>query len=941
MKRSTLLALICPSCRCSFQLIDNELFEEQGDIERGALLCGGCHVVVPICKGFPLFTEARPFPATSLASWVAQLEEVLFTSEHEYSRFLKLKAERGMIDLYAAFQPFNESTRALYPFLPLLRDQLHPGDIILDTWCRTGWSAELLAGLFPEQQVIALWEGNSNVLGYRGFDYWLGSAKRASNLDVVFAHPDHALPFASNSVAFVHGLDSLHRYRHLSFIPEVLRVCRDEGVLVFPHVHLSNSEPEPFFERGCHQYHGGDWKRWLEKLTKESERSAWVIPEVFLFEQESSEPLVDDYDTEHYNALIAIAPSEWEGQLLIPGVELEFSGQTRFVLNPLVDINLHTGRISREGTLSGEVEHLLTRHPCYRERLTVCGESITARESLFCWYARQGFNLDEIAAVMREPLSDIVELARVLCRRELLHPAPVTAAMFQLQQFFGLSELPSEIPSCFADVWVAAKGGYADRDVLRWLNDGSRLGYEDADFLVGAIRKGLEQSGLTAGSRLAIYSHHHPEASLVIWSAWLSGITVVPIDPELPPSQVITLLNFADAEMLFTDRPIDMSSSALPAILFDDEALIDSETFSEWLEPFLEQSAPVLHQDPQSIAAIIFTSGSTGQPKGVMLSQQALMASGYEMARHYDWQREVLLSMGPMSMMSGLRNACVSSLVSASTVLVPASCTRRYPTTAWEQAAQAGATVITTVPSWLTMLLARPISATSSVLKQVLLTGTPLDEQLQRDAEETLGCRIGNYYGLTETGGICTGTLLGITSSVGTLGRPTSNALVQLVDEQGEMVGAGEVGEIRVRSNQLMSGYLNNPEATAAILSEGWIWTGDQGCWDEDNNLVLIGRSDDAIKLRDGSLFHPQSLEKLLVALPGVLDAAVTLTGSPGKLTALMVCHGPLEEVRELFISHHGSALGPRQLPELWSQVESLPRNSNGKIQRKLLVELI
>ncbi len=898
-------------------------------------------MVVPICKGFPLFTEARPFPATSLASWVAQLEETLFTSEYEYSRFLELKAERGMIDLYATFQPFNESTRALYPFLPLLRDQLHPGDIILDTWCRTGWSAELLAGLFPEQQVIALWEGNSNVLGYRGFDYWLGSAKRASNLDVVFTHADHALPFASNSVAFVHGLDSLHRYRHLSFIPEVLRVCRDEGVLVFPHIHLSNSEPEPFFERGCHQYHGGDWKRWLEKLTTESGRSAWVIPEVSLFEQESSEPLADDHDTEHYNALIAIAPSEWGGQLLVPGVELEFTGQTHFVLNPLVDINLHTGRISREGTLGGEVEHLLTRHPCYRERLTVCGESITARESLFCWYARQGFNLDEIAAIMRERLSDIVELARELCRRELLHPAPVSAAMFQLQKFFGLSELPSEIPFCFADVWVAAKGGYADRDVLHWLNDGSRLGYEDADFLVGAIRKGLEQAGLAAGSRLAIYSHHHPEATLVIWSAWLSGIAVVPIDPESPPSQVITLLNFADAEMLFSDRPIDMSSSALTAILFDDEALVDSETFSEWLEPFLEQSAPVLHQDPQSIAAIIFTSGSTGQPKGVMLSQQALMASGYEMARHYDWQSEVLLSMGPLSMMSGLRNACVSSLVSASTVLVPATCTRRYPTTAWEQAAQAGATVITTVPSWLTMLLARPISATSSALKQVLLTGTPLDDQLQRDAEETLGCRIGNYYGLTETGGICTGTLLGSTRSVGTLGRPTSNALVQLVDEQGEMVGAGEVGEIRVRSNQLMSGYLNNPEATAAILSEGWIWTGDQGCWDEDNNLVLIGRSDDAIKLRDGSLFHPQSLEKLLVALPGVLDAAVTLTGSPGKLTALMVCHGPLEEVRELFISHHGSALGLRRLPELWSQVESLPRNSNGKIQRKLLVELI
>mgnify|MGYP000875900334 CR=1 FL=1 len=943
MNRKTFSTLACSSCRINYELINLDPPDQPhtGAIEQGVLCCSACRIVVPVCRGFPLFAEARPYPDFSLSSWVAQLTDKLFVPEAEYRQFLEAKAERGMLDIYAAFQPFNESTRGLYPFLPLLRETLRPGDIILDTWCRTGWSAELLAGLFPEQHIIAIWEGNSNVLGYRGFDYWLNSSKRAANLDIIFTHPDHALPLASDSVAFVHGLDSLHRYRHQSFIPEVLRVCRDDGVLIFPHIHLSNSKPEPFFERGCQQYHGRDWKRWLEKLTEASGRSASVIPEVALFELEKPEPLADDHNTPHYNALITIAPAKWEGQALAPGVELELSGQSRFVSNPLVEVNPHNGLISREGTLAGAGESLLDRHPCYRERLEVCGESVSVRESLFYWYAVQGLDLNEITAAMEVNFAMAADVALSLCQRELLHAAPVSRAMFQLQQFYGFGAIPVQVLECFAKVWADAKEHFINRDLLHWLNDESHLGYEDADFIMAGLRRGLEESGLKAGDRMAVYSHHHPEATLTVWAAWMSGIAVVPIDPELPLERVAPLLAAAGVSILFTDREGGFASLDKPVILFDCDKIVVQRTFSDWLEPFMDQPPPAVHVDPECLAAVIFTSGSTGQPKGVMLSQKALMASGFEMARHYHWHNEVLLSLGPLSMMSGLRNACVSPLISASTSLIPATCTRRYPTTAWEQAVQAGATVITAVPAWLAMLLARSQTTTSPTLKQLLLTGAPLSSLLQQEAEERFECSIGNYYGLTETGGICAGTTPDSAGDSGTLGRPSLNALVQLVDDEGHLVKGGEVGQLRVRSNQLMSGYLNDPAATSSILRNGWIWTCDQGLWNEDGNLVMIGRSDDAIKLRDGSLFHPQGLEKLLLATPGVLDVAVTLTGSPGKLTALMVCQSPLEEIRGHFMDHHPTELGARQLPEQWFQVEFLPRNSNGKIKRNVLAELI
>ena len=213
--------LACPSCRCRFV---EKVYSTQGDrIISATLTCPVCQIATPVVEGFPLFNEARPMGDIDQNFWLSQLEEKVTDPEGSYQDFLREKVSRGHSDAYAAFQPFNESTRALYPFIPLLRECLQPGDIILDTWCRTGWSGELLAGLFPEQRIVSIWEGNSNVLGYRGFAFWLGQGRRPENLDILFTHPDHALPIADNAVRIVHGLDSLHRYRHASYIPECLQ----------------------------------------------------------------------------------------------------------------------------------------------------------------------------------------------------------------------------------------------------------------------------------------------------------------------------------------------------------------------------------------------------------------------------------------------------------------------------------------------------------------------------------------------------------------------------------------------------------------------------------------------------------------------------------------------------------------------------------------------
>tara|TARA_R110002124_G_scaffold265905_1_gene432805 strand:+ start:5505 stop:8285 length:2781 start_codon:yes stop_codon:yes gene_type:complete len=915
------------------------------DFGTGALCCPSCWVAVPVCRGFPLFAEARPLPSESLASWLSGLEDLYFTSTPAYREFLELKKTRGLIDLYAAFQPFNESTRAIYPFIPLLKKVLKPGDVILDTWCRTGWSGELLAGLFPEQQVISLWEGNSNVLGYRGFDYWLGSDRRAPNLDIVFSHPGQALPFQTDSVSLVHGLDSLHRYNHLSFIPEILRVCRRDGVLLFPHIHLSNAEPDPFFERGCQQYHGREWQAWLDQLLRDSPRSSWLLPEIPLFELTEPLPLKDDRETAHYNGLLMIGPRELEGSMLQPGNEWAFISQTRFIENPLLEINLHTCEVQlSSATLRGRSQELLQRHPCYQQKLQHCGAALGADESLFIWYAGQNLSLSQIAVSMGLPLEEASVLARQLCGRELLHPAVISPAMSALQHYYGFGSVAEWRPQSFVELWEHARQHYGRRQLLRWLADDSCLTFDEADFIIQGIRRRLHTAGIRPGDRVAILSQHHPEALLVVWAAWLGGMTVVPLDPELPGDSVEQLLGLSAAKLLFTDRSERRASPAVPVVVLDDAAVAcdATEAFSVWVGEALDGPPLSAESNPDMTGAIIFTSGSTGEPKGVMFSQRALCYSGCEMAGHYGWtSSDTLLSLGPLSMMSGFRNASLAALFAGSTVLVPDPRTNRHPLMAWAQGAAAGASVITAVPSWLQVLVSRGDVPPSGSLRQILVTGAVLPPPLQEQAEQMLGCPIANYYGLTETGGICAGTQPGEAEAMGTLGVPTGNALVQVVDNQENIFGREKAGVVRVRSNQLMSGYLNNEAASLAVLRDGWLWTGDQGSWDESGRLMLLGREDDAIKLRDGSRFYPQHLEGLLLSLEDVIDAAVSLHGNPGKLIALIVAARPLEAVRQEFMARHSLSLPARQTPEAWCQPASLPRNSNGKLRRAALAALI
>ena len=794
-----------------------------------------------------------------------------------------------------------------------------------------------MAGLFPEQRVISIWEGNSNVLGYKGFARWLGEGRRASNLDIIFTHPDHALPLADNSVRVVHGLDSLHRYRHASFIPECLRVCAHDGVLVFPHIHLSNSEPEPFFERGCQHYHGREWKSWLDKLLAGTARSGWVLSEVALFEAEQDFTLTDQSDTTHYNGLALIADKKHQGSVLAPCPFPALSARSRLVLNPLLDINLHLCEVTfNPASLAGQAPDMMARHPCYANKLMkVSGERLAADEARLIWHAQQGLDLQSIADAMQTSVSNAQDIAERLCERELLHPATVSAAMAALQNFYSFVQMPDTRSACFHDLWQRSIKGYGQRPVLHWLEDDSQLGADDVAYLVAAIQVQLLNEGLTSGSRILLVCNHHPEALLLCWAAWLQGMVMVVVDPSLPAAQIERASIRTKTTLIFTDSLSLAQTVSTRSVVLDGAAVPAERSFSSWLEHSLDGTPPETGVDPSADAVVLFTSGSTGEPKGVVLSQRALCNSGYTMAQTHGWNKEILLSLGPLSMMSGLRNPAVAALASGSTVLVPARSTLQLPLNAWFQASSSAATVITGVPAWLHGLMGvEDRLDPAPALKQILLTGTSLDARTQLEAQNRLRLTIGNYYGLTETGGICTAALED--EDLGTLGRP-AGALLQILEQSGQPVHRGEPGQLRVHSDQLMSRYLDDPQATARVLQHGWLLTGDLAHWDAAGRLVLDGREDELLKLRNGARFHPLELELVLTSFPEVDSAAVTIMGERACLVALVVTTADPGNIRRQLMA----CVPPQWVPDQIVVLPALPVSNNGKLLRSQLAGLV
>lgn len=944
MHSSVLHALACSRCRGSFE-VDPDSQSDAVSWE-GFLLCPRCRTATPVVRGFPLFGDTRTEADGSDEEWLAKARSLWFDPDG-FADFLQAKTERHLYDGYAFFQPFNESTRALLAVAPALREGLSPGDLILETWCRTGWMGEWLASLFPEQRVLSIWEGNSNVLGYRGFSYWLPPEKRRPNLTVLFTHPDEPLPLADGAVGLVVGLDSLHRYAPDVFLAECLRVARKGAVLFFPHVHLTNSEPEPFFDRGCRQLHGREWKASLASALAGEARTAWVLAEPALFDCGDEWVLEDDCETSHYNGAVLVAPRDWQGRVLRAEHRRPVEDGDRLVVNPLLRVDLTTATVELRAEPASPVEGILERHPIYRERLQrVLGRRLSAVECQVLFLAERALTLGEIAERIDVPRFELLEAANGLCRREIVFAASVSRAMAKLQDYYGSLRLRADVPESFAELWRGLGDRYGDAPLVL-AEDGAEYDWPSVSRLVAATVRWLE-ARTARQDRILIHSVSCPELLLVVWACWLSGRVAVPVDPALPADVVRRVARRVDPAIAFSGADLDLGSGA-ECLVFDSLADADDERalYSDRIADHLDGASPAADAPgPDDLALLLFTSGSTGEPKAVRLDQRGLLHSAHELAAHFGWKAPGrLLSLGPPHTMSGLRNPALAALAAGVTVVLPDP-GLMHPARLLRLLGEHDVRYLATVPAQLQQLVAarerlreepRPAR-----LEQILTTGQSLAEGVCREVEDWLGAPVRGYYGLTETGGICTadppaGRL------DGNLGVAVG-AVAQVIDGE-RILAPGEVGELRIFSPANMRGYLEPGTVSSVRQARSWIHTGDVARLCSDGSFELVGRRDDQVKTRHGELLYLQELERVALSLPEIRDACcLERTGgaaaAPGGLVLFAVVEPgrDAEPVRNRLFEEIDRALGARKRPDELCLVPAIRRLSNGKIDRAAML---
>lgn len=916
--------------------------------------------LIPRINNIYFFDRFDIFPGKAVAEETKAVKSKI-RDPKEYETFLNQKARRPVFDIYASFQPFNEASKALYPFLKKLQTEVKKGDTILNLWDRSGWFTTLLAGLFPDQHIITTWDGNRDVLGYNGFIYWM---KEHKNVSVVFCDLNSPLPFKENSINFSIGLDTLHRFDQSVFLSELDRVTVPNGAIIFPHVHMANSEPDPFFERGGKQIHGLDYQNAFELFYTQKNRDAYIFSEPQLFIENdiacnSSITLTSTPNTEDYNGLIALLPESWRNATLsaYSFKDIENISEARVIVNQLPNIDLHQQLVTIDKKeKDSTVNYLLDRHPIYEERINeLHNYQLTELAAKIIYLAKQCLSILEISNTLEKNIDAIVNELGKLEKTGLVQVLPISESGVRLQNYLMTQQftIPKDKQN-LKSLWESAVAKFADNIAIIAQQDESEFTYSDCNDILETITNGLRASGLKKGDKIVICSKQHVESVLLYWACMQMGIVVVPIGTQLSTNNISFILEFSQAKFCFTNADFFKAHRSLftniKTIYFDSEnEEEDGNSFSEWLEQEeIEQDnkTEIKSTDP---AVIIFTSGSTGTPKGVELSHGNLYRSGRLVSENFQWEEnDRYYALGGLESMSGLRNSAICSLHTGSSVIIPNENTNGNLFAIVESIALNNATLMGSNPALLRQFVKykSKIGNQLSSIKTLICTGNKLTDELRESFKKSYNLPIYNYYGLSETTGICITQSLAEEPSTNSIGKPIE-CIAQIVDEEGAIVPINKEGELRIYSENLMQSYYNQRELTDKTIVNGWFYTQDAAKFNSDGNIELLGRKRNIIKTATEEIVYLDEIQEHIRQFNSIDDNVVCSfeKDDSEKIAAFIQLNKAVsiqeevvkKEIRASIINELGKEKNPHQIIFM----QELPYSDNGKIlKNKLLDEL-
>ncbi len=488
-----------------------------------------------------------------------------------------------------------------------------------------------------------------------------------------------------------------------------------------------------------------------------------------------------------------------------------------------------------------------------------------------------------------------------------------------------------------ADTLISSTAAGPDRAAVR-LGE-QVLSYRDLDNASARAAAWLARRGVRAGDRVCLMLPNMPDFVSLYYGILRAGAIVVPMNPLLKAREVSYYLTDSQAALAITARAVAGEAAEGASRAGVDLVVAGPGELAAELADCTPEPAVASRELPDT-AVILYTSGTTGQPKGAELTHSNLL-------RNVEVTRTTLMRLEPDDVILGALPLFHSfgQVVGMGCAVATGACLTLLPRFDPAQALQTikhdRVTVLPGVPTMYAAILHSAGSGSDvASLRLCVSGGAAMPVEVLRAFEEKFGCMILEGYGLSETSPVASFNHPDRPRKPGTIGQAIAGVEMRVQDDEGVPLPPGQIGEIAVRGHNVMKGYWRRPEETAAVLTDGWLRTGDLGHMDADGYFTIVDRKKDMIN-RGGLNVYPREVEEVLYEHPAVAEAAVVGAPDPllGEEVAALVTLKPgaaatPEELREHVRSQLAAYKYPRQV---WI-VAALPHGDTGKILKRAIV---
>lgn len=453
----------------------------------------------------------------------------------------------------------------------------------------------------------------------------------------------------------------------------------------------------------------------------------------------------------------------------------------------------------------------------------------------------------------------------------------------------------------------------------------------------------LKDRGVKPDDRVPVIMPNGPEVLACFQAIWRIGAVIVPTTPQLGVREIAYVLDHSDAKLAITwpnlARKIADAANEVPSC---EQILVIGASEAEGTDdiaPAIESATAidtVADTADDDMAFLLYTSGTTGQPKGVILTHKNIMVNHRTISKvgRLKERSQTILTL-PLSHSFGVLMMDVCFLTGCSACILP-----RFDAEKVVQAIDRyKVTRFSVVPTMLVHLIDVPDldRYDLSSLEMVQSGAAILPNEVRVNFERLYGCRVLDGYGMSECAPSACTYNWDETIRPDSVGRPIDGVTVSIQDEDGNILPANERGEICIRGENVMKGYWKDEEATREALRGGWLHSGDIGYKDKDGFVYLTDRMKDII-IKGGENISPREIEDALYTHPAISE--VVVIGEPHPvygedIIAIAALKPGQDASEEELIAHAAESVTKFKLPSRVIFKDDLPRNANGKIDRK------